>query len=88
MIMTISSTFRNAKNRAVYLISYIQRGNGTDTAFHRTYSCFETKTYKITNRAERVLCSSICVDGASYLCKMPIPPPDSVGKGISQVDSA
>jgi len=24
---------------AVYLISYIQRGNGTDTAFHRTYSC-------------------------------------------------
>jgi len=22
--------------RAVYLISYIQRGNGTDTAFHRT----------------------------------------------------
>jgi len=39
MIITISSTFRNTNIRAVYLISYIQRGNGTDTAFHRTYSC-------------------------------------------------
>jgi len=37
--MTISSTFRNTSIRAVYLISYIQRGNGTDTTFHRTYSC-------------------------------------------------
>jgi len=25
--------------RAVYLISYIQLSNGTDTAFHRTYCC-------------------------------------------------
>ena len=31
---------------AVYLIIYIQRGNGTDTAFHRTYSCYVKKTYK------------------------------------------
>jgi len=30
--------------RAVYLISYIQLSNGTDTAFHRTYSC---STYKL-----------------------------------------
>jgi len=41
--MTISLTFRNTNIRAVYLISYIQRGNGTDTAFHRTYSCSSTK---------------------------------------------
>ena len=40
MITIVSSTFRNTNIRAVYLTSYIQRGNGTDTAFHRTYSCF------------------------------------------------
>jgi len=39
MIMTLSSTFRNTNIRAVYLISYIQRGYGTGTAFHRTYAC-------------------------------------------------
>jgi len=36
--MTISLMFRNTTIRAVYLISYIQRGNVTDTAFHGTYS--------------------------------------------------
>jgi len=37
MIMTISSIFSNTNIRAVYLISHIQWGNGTDTMFHRTY---------------------------------------------------
>jgi len=29
--------------RAVYLISYIQRGNGTDTSFHRTISMWSSQ---------------------------------------------
>ena len=31
--------------RAVYLISYIQRGNGTDTALHRMYSCYRSNLF-------------------------------------------
>ena len=34
MIMTESSIFGNTDIMVVYLISYMQRGNATDTAFH------------------------------------------------------
>ena len=35
---------KNQNNEfSVYLIAYIQRSNGTDTAFHRMYFLFNTQ---------------------------------------------
>ena len=47
--------------RAVYLISYIQRGNGTDTAFHRTYYCVNIKLKQYTTNSELIESSRACL---------------------------